>query len=333
MVSRTHLAALADLRDRVRLVGVLSRRRDRADAFAKAAAAVLDHPVDVYDHINAIAADPAVDFALILTPPDARIQAVQRLSAAGKHILMEKPVERSAAAAREIVDICAAADIRLGIVFQHRTRAASRELSRLVAEGSLGDLIIAEAHVPWWRDQAYYDEPGRGTYARDGGGVLISQAIHTLDLMLSLTGPVARVQAMAHTTGLHRMEAEDYVTAALLFANGAAGSIIASTASFPGGVETLSFQFTHAAVRLGGGLLCIDWHDGRQERFGVDAATGGGADPMGFTHEWHRDVIADFIDAITDKRDPLVTGRMALNVHLLIEAIIASSHDGRLVTL
>jgi predicted dehydrogenase len=126
---------------------------------------------------------------------------------------------------------------------------AAAELGRGRCLGALG---YAEIAVPWWREQSYYDEPGRGTYARDGGGVLISQAIHTIDLALSLTGPVAEVQAMTATTRFHAMEAEDVAVAGLRFANGAVGSLTASTASFPGGAEWIRLHFERASASGGG---------------------------------------------------------------------------------
>ena len=191
---------------------------------------------DVCDRMAAsvqeIADDPLVDFAIVTTPPNARADIVAILAAAGKPILMEKPVERTLENARSLVELCERLDVPLGIVLQHRARPAVRTLREKM--DSLGALVAAEVSVPWWRPQAYYDEPGRGSYDRDGGGVLISQAIHTLDLMLSLTGPVAELTAMTSTTAFHSMEAEDFVTAGLSFANGAVGQLFASTASFPG---------------------------------------------------------------------------------------------------
>jgi predicted dehydrogenase len=182
--------------------------------------------------------------------------------------------------------------------------------------------------VPWWRDQSYYDAPGRGTYARDGGGVLISQAIHTLDLMLSLTGPVADVTATAATTGFHAMEAEDFVSAGLRFANGAVGHLFASTASFPGRGETITLHFKGGSARLESGILQIDHADGRTETIGKAASSGAGADPMAFTSDWHRFVIEDFAQALQDKCDPLVTGRDALGVHQLITALERAAETG-----
>jgi len=329
MVAKTHVMALADLGADLRLTGVLSRTPESAATLAADATGRCGYPVPLYGDLNALCAD--VDWAIVLTPPNARMEIVQALAAAGKGILLEKPIERDLPAATQIVEICEDAGVSLGIVFQHRMRKASRDLADLIAGGTLGPLAMAEVNVPWWREQAYYDEPGRGTYARDGGGVLISQAIHSLDLMLSLTGPVAEVQAMAHTTALHRMEAEDYVTAGLRFANGAVGSLIASTASYPGDAESITLHFANAVARLQSGELRLHWRDGRTEVLGEVAATGGGADPMAFTHDWHRDIIADFADRFAAGTPPAVTGREGLKTHALITALIQSSTEKRTV--
>ena len=319
MVARTHVAACADARG-VRLKGVMSRTRARAEALAPGGA--------VYADLDAVAADPEVDFALIVTPPDARADIVAPLAAAGKHILLEKPLGRTAEEARAVCKLCADAGVMLGVVFQHRMRAASRKAAKLVAGGSLGALGLVEIAVPWWRDQGYYDEPGRGTYARDGGGVLISQAIHTIDLALSLAGPVARTRAMNATTRFHDMEAEDFVTAGVEFANGAVGSLVASTASYPGGAETITLHFDAASLRLASGQLHVHWRDGREETHGEEAGTGGGADPMAFTHAWHQSVIEDFADALREGRAPAATGADAVAAQALIDAMIRSSKSG-----
>lgn len=322
MVAATHAAALRDAPG-LRLQGVWSRNSDRAAALAEA------HGARIYQRVEEVAADTVVDFVIVLTPPNARVDLIAPLLAARKPILMEKPVARDGLEARAVVDQCAAAGVPLGIVFQHRMRAASQAAAALVAGGKLGKLGLAEIAVPWWRDQAYYDEPGRGTYARDGGGVLISQAIHTLDLALSLTGPVASVQAMTATTRLHEMEAEDFATACLRFANGAVGSLVASTASFPGAAESIRLHFERASLHLEAGVLTVTHRDGRMETYGAEATTGGGADPMAFTHDWHQSVIEDFADAVRTGRDPLVTGQAALVVHDLIDAITRSARAGQ----
>ena len=272
-----------------------------------------------------------IDAALLLTPPNAREALVGELAARGTHILMEKPLERSTEAAGRIVATCRRAGIRLGVVLQHRFRPAAQRLRALLEAGELGAPAVVQLSVPWWRPQSYYDVPGRGTLARDGGGVLISQAIHSLDLMLSLAGPVATVAAIAGTSPLHRMETEDTVGAGLRFAGGALGGVFATTASFPGSGEQLTLACTRGTATIAGGSLAVHWHDGRTETLEGEARTGGGADPMAFSNDAHRALIEDFVDSVGHGRDPAVTGEQALAVHRLIDALLLSAREGRSV--
>lgn len=327
MVARTHVAAFAD-QSAAELVAVVGRTTDKAQDFTRDVCGGWSSVPDAQT-LDAVCGDPAIAMAVVTTPPSERAEIVAALTAAGKAILLEKPVERDLSRARAIVETCERAGVPLGVVFQHRMRAAARHLAELVADGALGPLRMVDVRVPWWRDQSYYDAPGRGTYARDGGGVLLTQAIHTLDLMLSLTGPPATVRAMTATTGAHQMEAEDFAVAGLVFPAGAVGSVMATTAAFPGGGETMALHFANGSARLDAGQVVVDWRDGRRDAWGEPAASGGGADPMAFTHEWHRDVLTDFAAALQGARSPLVTGREALRVHALIAAIEASARDGR----
>ena len=334
MVAKTHARAVRDLAPLVRLHGVLATVHERAQAFAKAMAA--DEGIEgaeAFADLDALVADEALDFVIVLTPPNARQAIIERLCAAKLPILMEKPVERTFAAAQTLVETCERASNPLGIVFQHRFRSVSEHLADMLAKGALGAVGLVDISVPWWREQSYYNEPGRGTYARDGGGVLISQAIHTLDLMLSLLGDVSRVQAMAAKTRFHAMEAEDFVSAGMTFASGAVGALQASTAYFPGGAEFIVVHGEKGVARLGAGQLVLHWRDGREETIGEVGTTGGGADPMAFTHAWHQSVIEDFAHALLENRPPQVTGREALRVHRLIDALIASSKQGRALDL
>jgi len=327
MVAKTHLLACADAPN-VRLKAIVARSPEKAGALVAETGARLEAAPAVITLAEAMA-DPEIDFAIIATPPDARAAIVGPLAEAGKHILLEKPMGRTAEEAREVIAICADAGVSLGVVFQHRMRESAIAARALMASGTLGALGLVEIAVPWWRDQAYYDFPGRGTFARDGGGVLISQAIHTLDLALSLTGPVVEARAMAATTRFHQMETEDFVAAGLRFANGAVGSLVASTASYPGGAESITLHCDAGSLRLEGGALTIRWRDGREEQRGEAAGTGGGADPMAFTHAWHQAVISAFAAALIDGRPPAIPGEDALAAHDLIDTIIRAACSGR----
>lgn len=323
MAAKPHALALQDLADQIDVRGCYARSAEARAAFCQT------YGFPQAADIEALAHDPTVDALLLITPPNARRELISLFAGQQKHILTEKPLERTSGAAMEIVDLCAASDISLGVVFQHRFRAASEALTKLMGGGSLGPIRMVRADIPWWRDQSYYDEPGRGSYARDGGGVLISQAIHTLDLMLSMTGPATAVQAICATTPFHAMAAEDFTAGAIEFESGAVGSIFASSASFPGDAESLAFYCDNGSALLKSGVLTVHWRDGRAETFGSEATTGGGADPMAFPYDWHKSLIADFATAIKTGRPPRVTGSEALNVHRFITAIEASSRSGQ----
>lgn len=328
MVAGTHAKAVSAIGPPVRLAGVMSRDPERAHEFLSHQGLGDDHSIKIFSTVDEVASDPDIDVVLVCTPPNARVKIVRTLASAGKHILIEKPIERNVEAAREIVEICEAKSVYLGVFLQHRMRASTQHARRVLASAALGEIALVEITVPWWREQSYYDEPGRGTYARDGGGVLISQAIHTLDLALDLIGPVMTVQAMARTTRLHNMESEDFVSAGLEFGCGAVGSLFASTASYPGGNEAIVVHGTKGSAKLTSGRLELNFRDGTRENYGEEVGTGGGADPMAFTHEWHQAVVEDFVSAIRDESQPAISGREALRVQVLIETLIQSSDQG-----
>ena len=159
--------------------------------------------------------------------------------------------------------------------------------------------------------------------------MLISQAIHTLDLMLSIIGQVEEVQAIAKTTSFHKMESEDFVAAGLKFKNGAVGSLMASTTSYPGYPESIILNCEKASVKLESGTLKINWQNNKVEEFGEASGTGGSADPMAFPYDWHKSLIRDFTLSINSNQLSFVSGREALKVHELIDALISSSKNGK----
>jgi len=324
MGMKPHGLSLIDLKDRVEVVGLFSRSE------ARRAEAVRTYGFPASDDVERLIEDPRVDIVLILTPPAAHLEIVRLAAAAGKHILLEKPVETSTDRAREVVQLARRAEVTFGVVLQNRTRPSALHLDRLIRTGALGQLVTAAASVRWWRSQAYYDEPGRGTKARDGGGVLLTQAIHALDLFLSLAGPAESVNAMAGTSRIHRLECEDIVAGAVRFASGAIGAIDATTASYPGFPERLEFVFENATAVLLGETLTLFRQDGSSETVsGTGQGHGGGADPMGYSHLQHRALIEDFLTALDDGREPIVSGAEALKVHLFIDALLRSAQERR----
>ena len=326
MAVTPHAKGLIDLSDKVRVAHAFSPGAARRDAFGQ------KFPFPLCDRLATILEDRDVAAVAILSPANTHLEIARRAAAAGKHVLLEKPIEITTARAVELVETCRRAGVALGIVLQHRFRPAAMRLAGLLREGVLGELVGCSTVIRLWRPQSYYDEPGRGSMARDGGGVLISQGIHTLDLMLSLAGPVAEVRGFSATTAVHTMETEDLVCAAVRYESGALGTIDATTAAYPGNPERIELIGTRGTASLVGTSLAVRLHDGTAIDMAPDASAGGtGADPMAFPHDYHRAVMADFIEAITTGREPRVTGEEALKVHRLIDALIEAGRTGAAV--
>jgi predicted dehydrogenase len=211
MAVTPHAQSLLDLKDRVEVAYAFSRTEARRKSFAER------FPFPLADNLNQVLADDSVEGVLILTPPNTHLDLVRRAIGAGKHVLLEKPLEITSERSVALVRACSAAERTLGIMLQHRFRPAGVRLRELIAAGELGRTVWVSAGMRLWRPQSYYDEPGRGTKARDGGGVLLTQGIHTLDLLISIAGDVEEVSSFVTTTPVHRMETEDLVAAAMKF--------------------------------------------------------------------------------------------------------------------
>ena len=308
---------LDDLRDRVDLRWAVARSEARLAPVAAA------HGCQVTTDVDRVLDDPAVRAVFVLAPPNVHLELCAAAFAAGKHVLCEKPLEVSIERAERLVAAGRKADRRMAVMLQLRFRAASLRMQEILQAGELGAVQAASMSVPWWRPQAYFDEPGRGTLWRDGGGVLITQAIHTLDLFRSLVGVSEVTAAQVSTTGLHRMEAEDYAAALVRLGNGAPGSILATVSAYPGSSETIQIIGTKGAARMEAGNLRISWLDGREEVLEDAGGSGGGANLMGFSHEPHKALMTDFLDTIETGRDPVVTGEDALATQRVIAAILS----------
>ena len=324
MAVTPHARGLVDLGDRIEVLHAFAPSATRRAQFAQR------FPFPVTDSLDAILEDDRVQAVAVFTPANTHAEIGLACARAGKHVLMEKPLDITTARAEALVSGCRAAGVKLGVVLQHRFRPAGMRAAELIADGRMGRIVGCSTTIRLWRPQTYYDEPGRGSLARDGGGVLISQGIHTLDLMLSLAGRIDTVSGFAVTTPVHRMETEDMVCAAARFANGAIGTIDATTSAYPGFHEEIALTGTVGTLALRGGTLLAQFHDGSVERVEADTGAGGtGADPMAFPHDWHRAVMADFAEAIATGREPRVTGEEALRVHRLIDALIATGASGQ----
>ncbi|HKF71758.1 MAG TPA: Gfo/Idh/MocA family oxidoreductase [Stellaceae bacterium] len=325
MALKPHIRSLEELTDRVEIAACYAPSVERRKAFAAA------HGYPVVDDLDRALQDRTIEAAVVLTPPHTHLELVERCAAAGKHVLLEKPIDATVARARRAVEAMERSGRRLAVVLQHRFRTVSRRLAELVSSGEFGRLLSGSAAVRWWRPPEYFAQPGRGMKARDGGGVLLTQAIHTLDLFQSLAGEIAEVCAFAATSPLRQIDTEDIVGAGVRFADGAIGTIDATTVAYPGFPERIELACEKATAQLNAETLDVFFKNGRHLREGGQASNSGGADPMAFSHEAHKALITDFLDAIDGNRNPVTHGREALKVQVLIEALLRSTAEGRAV--
>lgn len=315
MAVTPHAKSLLDLKHRVEVAYAYSPSAARRAKFAT------QFPFPLAESLEAILEDRSVNAVLVLTPPNTHLELVERCAAAGKHVLLEKPLEVSTEKSEKLVAACKSMNLILGVVLQHRFRPAAEKLRENLAR--LGKIVSASTMIPNWRPQSYYDQPGRGTKARDGGGVLLTQGIHTLDLFLSFTGEAAKVASFVTTTPVHRMETEDLTCAAVQFKSGALGVVHATTAAYPGFPERIELIGTRGTALLEGTSLEMQFLDGNSLELKTESGAGGtGADPMAFPHDWHRSVLADFLDSIEQRREPRVSGAEALKVHRFIDQLL-----------
>jgi predicted dehydrogenase len=319
MAAGHHARALLDLSDQVECVAAYSQTAVRREAFAA------QYPIPVTDSMEAIFDDRSIDAVLILTPPASHLELARRAVAKGKHILLEKPLEISWDRSEAIVNIANHAGVLVGVVLQNRFRPAALALDLIVRTGRLGRLVEASAAIRNWRPQSYYDVEGRGTRARDGGGVLLTQGIHTTDLLLSYAGEPKDVFSFVRTSPIHTMETEDLVTAAFSFESGAIGTLNATTCAYPGLPDRIELIGSEGTAVLSGDTLEAAFMDGSVASFGGEKTIGAGADPMAFGHDMHRALIGNFLGAVRGEDTLRVSGENALNAHRFIEAILAAS--------
>jgi len=345
VVSGLHLRALAGL-EHARLVAVADQRIERATARAAEFDALVAaqgrsgsagrEPVAVHRDLEGLLADPRVELVDVCTPSGTHAALAAAALAAGRHVLVEKPIDVSLEAATDLLRIGRRAGRQASVVSQHRFDDGARRLASALAAGRLGRIVLAEGRAHWWRTQAYYDaDAWRGTRALDGGA-LSNQGVHLVDQLCWLLGPVEAVFARADTVA-HRMEAEDVLVATLRFTSGALGGLAVTTATKPGAPETLFVGGTEGSVLLRAGAV-VDWAVGEDEAVlspGTDpagtvsgvppsAATGSG----GLAAEAHRRQLADVATAVRTGRPPSVSLEDGWRALAVIDAAYRSVESG-----
>ena len=335
MISRFHAKALEEVRG-ARLVACCDRVTEAAERFGK------DNSCRAYDDMKEMLNDESVDVVSICTPSGVHLEPAVASAKAGKHVVVEKPLEITTRRCDRIIEACEKNGVKLATIFPSRFHDSSVAMKKAVDAGRFGKMTLGDAYVKWYRPQEYYDSGAwRGTWKLDGGGALMNQAIHAVDLLLWLMGPVAEVQANSGTLAHKRIEVEDVVTAILKFSSGALGVIEASTAVYPGYLKRIELHGIDGTAVLEEEEI-IKWDFAKRGR--GDAAilkameqstsSGGGAsDPAAIGHQAHAKLFKDFVSAIKNDRPPAIDGHEGRRSVELITAIYKSAKTGRTVKL
>ena len=274
-----------------------------------------------------------VDWLDVCTFPGYRLAAVELGAKTGKHVLVEKPMAVDLETAARMIDAARTGRIQLGVVSQHRFDDSTLFLKRAIAAGRLGRILQADACVKWYRTDEYYARPVKGSWAGEGGGALISQAIHQVDVLLFLIGAVNEVFGYWHLGATHKIESEDLLSAVLHYSSGATGVIQAATALWPGYPERIEIHGTKgSAIVTGDQLTTWDVRDDAGEAAPISGqAKSGASDPMAISLTPFERQLADFGEACKTGRPPVSSGVDGYRALQLVRSIYTSCAEGRKV--
>ncbi len=328
MIAEFHAKAIAAMAGG-KLVAACSREEAKAGNFCA------EHGGRPYADMGAFLADPDLRVVTVCNPSGLHLEPARQAAAAGKHVVVEKPLEVTPQRCDGIIAACREAGVKLAAVFPSRFADASMLVKRTIDSGRFGRLTLGSAYIKWWRTQEYYDSGAwRGTRELDGGGALMNQSIHAIDLLQWFMGPVESVTARTDCLAHQRIEVEDAAAAVLRFTSGALGVIEGSTAAYPGQLKRLEVCGTKGSMILEQNSL-KQWEfaeaqagdDEVREKFAAGEASGGQSDPKAISFTGHQRQFEDFAAAL-DGGTPLVDGAEGRKSVEIICAIYKSAREG-----
>lgn len=322
MIGDVHARAIT-ASENVELVGVYDNEPARSRGFAQ------KYSTKAYPDIAALLQDGEIDAVAICTPSGMHAEQAIAAIKAGKHVMLEKPMALTARDCERIIEALEGTPLKLAVAFQSRTDGDIHYAKELVDRGELGRITVADLYMKYWRDEGYFKaSPWRGTFAMDGGGALMNQGIHGVDLMHYLLGAPRLIGAKVKTL-VHNIETEDTALALVEYPSGALGVIEAATSANPGFDRRIEIHGSRGSVTIVDTKISRLVIDGevRIEREGVGDA-GTASNPGGLGHEKHLSLYGDFIDAIEKDRDPISTANDGYLSVKLIEDVYRRSKEG-----
>ncbi|MCH2182835.1 MAG: Gfo/Idh/MocA family oxidoreductase [Mariniblastus sp.] len=335
MISRFHARAIAEIKG-AKLVACYDHVGAASQRLGK------EFDIDYYADLDEMLKDDRIDVVTICTPSGAHMEPGVAAARRGKHVIVEKPLEITLKRCDRMIAACQKNGVTLATIFPSRFHRCSQLLKKAIDSERFGRLTLGDAYVKWFRTQEYYDSgKWRGTWELDGGGALMNQAIHSVDLLTWLMGPVAEISAHTATLAHKRIEVEDVATATLRFENGALGVIEATTAAFPGSFKKIEIHGSEGSVTIEEEDI-TSWQFSKMTaqdkriaaEYGQVTQTGGGAaDPAAIGHAGHKQQFQEFLTAINKGTAPEIDGNEGRRSVEIILAIYKSAETGKTIQL
>ncbi len=334
-ISDIHAMAIKFI-ENAKLVGVYSINKYKSDAFA------LRNNCTAYNTLDELVNVPEIDIVCICTPSGIHLDPAIKSIEAGKHCLIEKPLEITLEKCDKIIEAAYKAGVKIAVVFPSRFYEASKQLKQALDEKRFGNLVLGDAYVKWNRSAEYYNSAAwRGTRELDGGGALMNQGIHSVDLLQWFMGPVESVQSVAANIRHKGIEVEDTIVSTLRFANGALGTIECSTAVFPGALKRIEIMGTTGTAILEENNL-IKWQFEKEtsedaiilkKTPGGNITHGGVSNPADISYAGHQSQIEDLMLSIETGNKPLIDGVEGRKSVAIVLAIYEGARSGKMVKL
>jgi predicted dehydrogenase len=328
LIADFHCRAIGDI-DNAQFAACCDPQVDRAKALAE------KYGGKSYDSYEAMLKSDEIDIITIATPSGLHMEPTVAAAEAGRHVLCEKPLDVTLERIDKMIEAHDKAGTRLGGIFPYRFNDLMVPLRDAINSGRFGEVTYAGIYVPWWRTDEYYKDSWHGTWKLDGGGALMNQSIHMVDMLCDLMPPIEAVQAYTATLG-HDIEAEDTAAAVLRYANGAIGVIYGTTASYPGQFRRFEITGTKGtAINVENSITLWQFADERPEdeeirkRYVEIEGGGGVADPAAITHQNHTRNFRAFLEALDKDENFWISGPEARKAVEVILAIYKSSREGR----